>query len=271
MTTPEQLLERLKAVERDATGPPADTADRVWVAIEDRLAGGPAPPELDDAALLDQVPELAGSAGTASSVALKVVGAVVIVGGIGGALALLVDRDRPPDSAPAAIDDSPAQLDSAADEPGELTPVPLDVGPIEAPEPESLESESLESESPQAESRQAESPEIPTIRKKSNTADSPPKSLADEVALMQAISTALKQQDSHKVLKLVAEHERDFAKGQFIEERHAAKARALCQSGKHSAGKKQAASFAVRWPDSIHLASVEQDCGLDEQAEKVTH
>lgn len=80
---------------------------------------------------------------------------------------------------------------------------------------------------------------------------------------MQALSTALKQGDSSKVLKLVAQHERDFDKGQFIEERRAAKARALCQSGKHTAGEKEAASFASRWPNSIHLTSVKQDCGLE--------
>jgi hypothetical protein len=80
---------------------------------------------------------------------------------------------------------------------------------------------------------------------------------------MQALSTALKQEDSSKVLALVAEHERDFAKGQFIEERRAAKARALCWSGKLAAGKREAESFASRWPDSIHLTFVNQACGLE--------
>jgi hypothetical protein len=65
------------------------------------------------------------------------------------------------------------------------------------------------------------------------------------------------------VLTLVAEHERDFGKGQFVEERRAAKARALCQSGKQTAGKKEAQTFAERWPSSIHLNSVKQDCGLE--------
>lgn len=80
---------------------------------------------------------------------------------------------------------------------------------------------------------------------------------------MQALSTALKRGDSNEVLALVAEHERDFAKGQFVEERRAAKARMLCRSGKLAAGKKEAERFAVRWPSSIHLAAVNQDCGLD--------
>ena len=49
--TPEQLLERLETAERGATGPPAETAERVWGAVEARLVNGPAPPELDQGPL----------------------------------------------------------------------------------------------------------------------------------------------------------------------------------------------------------------------------
>ena len=87
MTTPEQLLERLEAVERGATGPPAGTGERVWGAIEARLVNGPAPPELDHAPLLDDAlldealldkTGLATNAGGSGSVVLKIIVALVL-------------------------------------------------------------------------------------------------------------------------------------------------------------------------------------------------
>jgi hypothetical protein len=237
MTTPEQLLERLEAVERGATGPPPGTGERVWGSIEARLVDGPAPPELDQGPLLDDAAELAANVGGSGSVVLKIVGALVVIGGVGGGLALLADRDRAPERV--------AVVEPAAIEPAEPEPEL----------PEVVEPEVLEPSEPSkpAITKVKEQPKLPA----------PPKTLADEVALMQAISTALKQGHSSKVLKLVAEHERDFDKGQFVEERRAAKARALCKSGKQAAGEKEATSFAARWPDSIHLTSVKQDCGLE--------
>lgn len=256
MTTPEQLLERLEAVERGATGPPATTGDRVWTAIEARLGNGPAPPELDSGPLLDPAAaELAANVGGSSSVVLKVVGALVITGMIGGGLALLLG-ERPPEDEVATIE--PEAVAPAPIEP-EPAPIKPEPAPIE-PEPEILEPEPTP---PEPEPEPIKPAGATSKVKTQQKAPANPKSLADEVALMQALSTALKQGDSRKTLTLVAEHERDFAEGQFIEERRAAKARALCQSGKLATGQKEAASFASRWPKSIHLASVQQDCGLE--------
>jgi outer membrane biosynthesis protein TonB len=259
MTTPEQLLERLQAAESAAVGPPAGTNERIWGVIEDRLANGPAPPELDDGPLLEHVPhELAANVGASSSVVLKVVGVLAVVGVIGGGLlALRSDRDRAPGSIAAA---EPAPPEPASSEPAPPEPaLPESVMPEPAsPEPVMPEPASPEPAQPPpsgagATSKIKTQPKVPAQ----------PKSLADEVALMQALSTALKQEDSSKVLALVAEHERDFGKGQFIEERRAAKARALCWSGKLAAGQQEAESFAARWPNSIHLTFVNQACGLE--------
>ncbi|MFO7562800.1 MAG: hypothetical protein R6X02_09180 [Enhygromyxa sp.] len=252
MTTPEQLLEGLVAVERAATGPPAPTGERIWSAIEARLANGPAPPELDSGPLLDHAAvEVAAKVGGSSSVMLKVVGGVVLTGLVGGGLALLLgERDPTPPQEEEEITALEHQAAAPTEpEPAELPPAEPELPPAE----------------PQPELEPIPTPEPPdtTPKPAAPPKKSPvqPKSLTDEVALMQALSTALKHGDSREVLKLVAEHERDFGQGQFIEERRAAKARALCQSGKLAAGKKEAASFASRWPKSIHLASVEQDCG----------
>jgi outer membrane biosynthesis protein TonB len=257
--TPEQLLEGLEAAERTNTGPPVATNQRVWGAIEARLVDGPPPPELDEAPLLDQgaAEQAANAAAGSSSVVLKVVGALAIVGVVGGGLALLDNRDRDRASEPvAAVEAEPPQAPAPA-EPEPAAPEPVQPEPAEPepaePEPAAPEPESEPPKPAGATSKVKVQPKAPAA----------PKSLADEVALMQAISTALKQGDSSKVLSLAAEHERDFAKGQFVEEGRAAKARALCKSGKLAAGKKEADSFASRWPDSIHLTSVQQDCGLE--------
>jgi hypothetical protein len=252
MTTPEQLLERLAAVERTATGPPAETGERVWTAIEDRLVNGPAPPELDQGPLLEHAPQVAANVGTSSSVVLKLVGALVLVGAIGGGAAVLsADRQS---NVVATPEPSPpvTQPQGAATEPS-------------LPEPVLLQPTRMEPEMPEVpEVPQPPESDVPSSKAKTQPkAPAQPRSLADEVALMQALSTALKQGDSRKALALVAEHERDFADGQFVEERRAAKARSLCQSGKLAAGKREAERFASRWPDSIHLTSVNKDCGLE--------
>lgn len=266
MTTVDQLLERLEAGERAATGPPAEAGERIWTAIEDRLANGPAPPELDDGPLFEHIPGdvVVANVGASSSVALKIVGALAVAGVIGGgAVALRGDRDRsssndvaaieavepepvePKPVEPALVEPEPApvELHDVANGPAPIEPAPIEPPPVEAPEP-------------------PPSAEPPSKAKPLPKQPAKPKSLADEVALMQALSTALKQEDSSKVLALVAEHERDFPQGQFIEERRAAKARALCRSGKVAAGKREAEAFASRWPKSIHLTFVNGDCGL---------
>jgi hypothetical protein len=244
MTTPEQWLERLAAVERSSTGPPAETPERVWNGIEHRLVNGPAPPELDQAPLLEHAPQLAANVGTSSGVVLKIVGALAVVGVIVvGAVALRSSGDRQTDEVTAPEPSPPptATPTQPEPEPTIAAPEPDIATPEPAPEPDKSTSKTKPQSKPPAQ----------------------PKSLAEEVSLMQALSSALKAGDSSKVLALVAEHERDFSDGQFIEERRAAKARALCQSGKLAAGKQEAQRFGSRWPDSIHLTSVNQDCGLE--------
>jgi outer membrane biosynthesis protein TonB len=255
MTTPEQLLERLAAAERSSEGPPAGTPERVWTGIEHRLVNGPAPPELDPGPLLEHAPQqLAANVGTSSGVVLKVVGALAVVGVIVAGVALRSTGDRQADEVTAPEPSQPAVRPPSAPTPAQGEPAPMT--DIAVPEPEPMPDIATPEPAPE--------PDKPTPKSKPQPKPpAQPKTLADEVALMQALSTALKAGDPSKVLTLVAEHERDFADGQFIEERRAAKARALCQSGKLAAGKQEAQRFGSRWPDSIHLTSVNKDCGLE--------
>lgn len=260
MTRASLLLEQLERAERSTTGPPPEVAERMWATIEQRLIQGPPPPELEP--LTTEVGEVAEPAVTAVSTAgrhvlLKIVGGVTLVGLGAGLLALALDRDESVDRdpEPAAIVEpespvapiapiAPIAPNTPILEPAGVSDIALE--PILVPEPIVV-------------------PE-PKPRKPSGTKPVVQKSLADELALMQAISTALAKGHSAKVLGLVADHRRDFPHGQFIEERNAAEARALCRNGKPTGkiqkGQLKAEQFTEEWPNSIHLASVRTDCDL---------
>ncbi|PRP92351.1 hypothetical protein ENSA5_49820 [Enhygromyxa salina] len=252
MTTPRQLLDQLERAEREATGPPAQVRAAIWDRVEAELEAGSPGPTLDDAPLVQPA---------ASPAALKLVGVLALVGlvvGLG-----LVARDRGSASADRVAAPTQAEADP---EPPDAT---LDLGASAAPTRDldsatsadpSAATAGPETEGAPAEPELAPNPEPgPEPTRPKPAAE--PKTLGDEIALMQALSTALAGKDSRRALKLVAEHERDFADGQFVEERMAARARALCQAGRASAGQRAAERFATRWPASIHRAAVESDCG----------
>ncbi len=258
MTTPQQLLDQLTQAERSATGPPAQTREQLWAKIQAQLDAGTMP-EIDDAPLIDPV--------SSKPTLLAIVGALVLAGVIGGGLALaLRDRSDPPSTDDAALAAGAASADEPTPKPAAAPPIvretpvePTVVEPtIDAPvEP------NTDAPTPSPETETPASRPAPKPKPKPKPKPVAGKTLADELALMQALSTALKQGDSQRARKLVAEHERDFPSGQFIEERQAAKARAQCMSGKLDAGRKLAHGFAKRWPSSIHLAAVESDCELE--------
>ena len=253
------LLEALVASEREASGPSPEVRDRMWTAIDTRLSQGPPAPELGDEPLL--------TAAKGPGALLKIVGVVAVVAGLGGGAALLL---RTPEA------EAPApELAAAAVEPGDPTPAEpppsdLPTGPAFDPDPNPATppAPARDPDPPAASAATTHAqpkPSRPTPRGAPKQAPQPkqPKTLAEEIALMQRISTALKQGDSTRVAALVSEHERDFPKGQLIEERRAAKARSLCMRDKLEAGRKQAQQFAARWPGSIHLAAVERDCKIE--------
>jgi outer membrane biosynthesis protein TonB len=236
-----QRLQELKLREIQTPEPPVETSERVWRAVEQQIAtGGPAL-ELHRGPLIAEVP--------ARAVTLKLVigGALVLLGVVGGAVGgsrwraaqevpieaeRIIEVEAPPSPPSPPIVPTTVVADDAPPE-------------VEAPLPSSVES-------PKSKPKPEPEPEPPPK----------PRTLADEVALIQAISKGLKQGEWNSVLKLVAEHERDFADGQFVEERDAAKVRAQCRSGALEPGRKAAERFAARWPSSIHRATIRQDCDL---------
>ena len=207
----------------------------------------PPPPPLDDGPLFPPDP------GGVGLTILKIVGGLAVLGAVvGGAVAL-----------------STTPAPGAAEPPG--APVPVAAAPETEPEPPPPLAppptpETVSAPDPMPSAPEPVAPVLAPKKERIKSTKPPaaePKTLADELALMQSITASLKADDAPRTLRLVREHERDFPKGQFVEERRAAKARGLCRKGKKSAGRKEAARFEKRWPKSIHLAAVREDCGLD--------
>jgi hypothetical protein len=238
MITSDELLQKLEMSEVQAAEPAPEVAQRVWQALEVRLGSGEVPLELDAAPLLAEVPRRA--------VTLKLLlgGALVVLAVIGG-IAAMQPRSEPIAREPVLESDAPVQREREAEI--ELPPKMPSTTPIEPPLVE-VAPEPVDEAKPKEKPKPKPEPRTLT--------------LADEVELIEAISKGLKQGAWKQVLSLVAEHEREFPDGQFIEERHAAKARAQCRGGKLEAGQKVAEAFAARWTSSIHLAAVRQDCAL---------
>jgi hypothetical protein len=231
-----ERLQELKLREIAMPEPPTDTAERVWRGIEGRVASGEPAMELHGGPLVAEAP--------ARAVVLKlVIGGLVLLGIVGGA-AVGVSRWGGEEAARVVLEEVPPPSRQPAPIVSAAVPAPPPVVEAVSPPPPAVV------EAPKPKPKPEPDPEPK------------PRTLADEVALIQAISKALKQTEWKTVLKLVAEHERDFANGQFVEERDAGKVRAQCRSGALDAGRKAAERFSDRWPSSIHRATIRQDCEL---------
>ncbi len=270
MTDPsEALLRELEEAERQAPDPPEPVFDRTWAAIERRLGDGP--PPLDPGGGI-QATTLKIIGGTAVA-ALLTAGAVLWAGVDRGSAATVTGDDAVAVSdaivAETAGLDRPADHETvggtlAGDDASAPVVEPSAVEPS-AVEPSSDEPSLADPKNEPAGLEPTSQPPVPGVnprprRRAEPTARPAPKTLADEMALMQRISSALKRADAAAVLGLVAAHQRDFPRGEFIEERSAAKARALCLRGELEAGRRQAKRFAKRWPGSIHRPAVDEDC-----------
>lgn len=83
-----------------------------------------------------------------------------------------------------------------------------------------------------------------------------------ELQIIVGIEQALDDGLLERALELVHVHEREHAKGRFIEERIALDARIRCRRGDVERGQAQAAALFRRFPRTIHESSVRHDCGI---------
>jgi hypothetical protein len=234
-----EKLQELKLREARTPEPPQETIERVWRGVENRISSSEPLLELKAGPLVSELP--------ARVVSLKLVlgGALVLLGVV--AAGIVGSRWRA---------DAPAEIERDVATEAPPSPPSHPAGPIEPVAPIVANDPPPAIEAP---------PPTVVVAPKAKPKQEPepkPRTLADEVALIEAISKNLKQSEWKSVLKLAAEHEREFANGQFIEEREAAKVRAQCRSGALDAGRKAAESFVVRWSSSIHRATIREDCGL---------
>lgn len=83
--------------------------------------------------------------------------------------------------------------------------------------------------------------------------------LAEEVALLSRATSALRSGNSSEALATLAEHQRRFPRGVLSQQRHAARAQALCQLGRKTEAKTELAKLAKSSPLA---ARTRQACGF---------
>jgi hypothetical protein len=88
--------------------------------------------------------------------------------------------------------------------------------------------------------------------------------VAEEVALMSRIRSAIQAGNSEQALLLLRQHEERFAKGVFADERQVSLAEALCAAGNIEKGKKVADAFVAQKPGSPLASRARRACSADE-------
>ncbi len=161
-----------------------------------------------------------------------------VLGGVGGAAALVWRAER---AAPSVPVPSPAETDAArATAPaGPATPAGHVAAPASAAVPEGT--------APSTPSR-------PASRGRA------PGDLSAETALIASAQAATNRGQAARALELLDEYDRRFERGALGEERAAARVFALCSAGRHAAARTEAARFLARWPRSPQAPRVGQAC-----------
>jgi hypothetical protein len=226
----EPSLADLVAAEREV-GPDLAAEARVWADVERRLVHGPPPVPLPD-------PGVGG-------LILKVIGGLVLVGGIVGGGALLVGAPQPeePPVAPPVLVGRDVEA------------VPKDMPPTTLP---------LRQVAPPAPPVEPAAPVRVKTRPVKQEVGEPmtePLDLEAELRLIGEIRAALKRGDGAGALAGVAEHRKKFgARGVLVQERSAHEVEALCAVGRETDARRLAAEFLKQWPDSPHRARVTASC-----------
>ncbi|PCC72734.1 hypothetical protein SAMN02745121_01851 [Nannocystis exedens] len=245
-------LEDLLRAEREVVPEPG-AEDRIWAAVEHRLAHGPAPPSGADVA-----PGALGGA-TGSGVTLKVIAGLAL---LAAAVGVWAARDRP---VPPPVVAVAAPIEAVPEVRSKVpAPAPTPAG-VEAPAP-ALDPPVVEAPAPEPAPAPEEALEIkkkPRSKPKVEAAppEDEPADFAAELKLIGQIRGALKRGDSAGALAGVDEHERRFgARGQLVQERLAYHVEALCLAGRVADARRVAREMLAKWPDSTHAPRVKSSC-----------
>jgi len=236
---PPDLLDALAEAEREAMRTPstqdqAQTWERVVGTIATGTPAGPA--------------DITGPAAASTTVWLKSILGIVLVGVVAAAGYRLAS-----DPEPAATAASTRQFEPAPPRPLIETPTP--------PEPAVAPS--------QAVTPSVQTPPTPheaVVPKKARAApaepDPPPAStLAEETRLLARARAHLRAGSPRDALAPLREHARRFAQGQLTEDRLALLAQASCEAGDARGGAKATTALLEAFPESSHLPRVRRACG----------
>lgn len=182
---------------------------------------------------------------TVTLLALATAAAVILAARWAASPSALADR-RPADADAAAFgrqDDPPQPTELRPAEPPSIPATPQ--APVTVP-PRSPAPQPLAPEAP-AIDRPASAPAIDPV-------------LAAELALVDAAKRALAAGDAALALDRLAEHARDFRRGQLAEERQALRVEALCAAGKRPQARAEATLFVREYPASTHADRIARAC-----------
>ena len=247
-----RLDELLRAVrdEKDAEIP----EDRIWTAIEQRLAQGPPAPPVSDAGV---------GATLTSGVSLKLMGGLVVVlASVGLLVPALISRTPAPQVASRSVE--AVVMPAASPVPDQPAPAVVVMAPNPAekvfgPERPPVLLDPVASR-PRPAKRSDERPRVTEPVAPSNA-----EALDDfraELRLLESIEAAHKQGDYALVLRRAAEHERRFgARGQLVQERLIHTVEALCALGRIDDARHHANELLEKWPNSTHARRARTSCG----------
>jgi hypothetical protein len=241
---------------RVAERPPPGAQKRIQAAILAGIATGAGPASAATGAATSAK---VGSAG----LGLKLLAPLAIVAlGLGGAwVAGAFDEapERRLSPQPSALSPQPEvastepEVELVAEPEPEVEPEPepeVEVIAVVAPKPEKEPVAEVERE--------------PVVQKPKPVVRSPKPesatSIKEELEIIRGVQKAIKGGDGRAALALIADHAERFPRGQLVQEREAARVRALCALDRVDAARAAAAEFLERWPKSPQSARVRSSC-----------
>lgn len=103
-------------------------------------------------------------------------------------------------------------------------------------------------------------PRSNAAKRSRSQAQSRPRGVAEEVALMGKIRRALQDGNGKRALNLSRRHEAEFPRGVFVDEREVSMAEALCSTGQQAKGRRIADAFVAAHPRSPFAPRAQRAC-----------
>jgi hypothetical protein len=190
--------------------------------------------------------------GTTVAIAVKLLGGLLVVGGMVGTGALVLGRSdaRPVAAAPPAVTFTPASPPA----PGTLPPPP----PEALPSPPEA-STSLLAASPASPPRGAPIAHVPPRA----APPSGPTTVATEARLLREADASLRAGDGARALSLLNDHAASFPNGILREERDAERVAVLCALGRTTQARESAATFLRDHARSPLAVRVRSSCAAE--------